>query len=153
MGPGITWKHVDEVRRYFKGPIILKGVSTPADAQLAIQYGLDGIVVSNHGGRALDYGPSTLEALPGVVAVVKGRIPVLFDGGLRSGSDIFKALALGAKGVLLGRATRWALGAFGAEGVQRLLEIMQSQLVAAMKQAGQPTLASIDHMAVRTNFP
>ena len=153
MGPGISWKHLDEVRRLFKGPMLLKGVVRVDDAELALQHGIEGIIVSNHGGRALDYGPSTLEALPGMVAAVKGRIPILIDSGFRRGSDIFKALALGAQGVMLGRATRWGLGAFGPAGVQRVLEIVQAELVTAMRNAGRPTLASIDATAVRTRFP
>jgi 4-hydroxymandelate oxidase len=153
MGPGLTWKHLDEVRRLFKGPMLLKGVVTPADAQLALEHGIEGIIVSNHGGRALDYGPATLEALPGIVEAVGGRVPVLIDSGFRRGSDVFKALALGARAVMLGRATRWGLGAFGPAGVQRLLEIVQGELTETMKRAGRPTLASIDRTAVRTNFP
>ena len=153
MGPGLSWNHLDEVRRVFKGPMLLKGVVTPADAQLALEHGIEGIIVSNHGGRALDYGPSTLEALPGIVDAVRGRVPVLIDSGFRRGSDVFKALALGANGVMLGRATRWGLGAFGSAGVQRLLEIVQAELTDTMKRAGRPTLASIDRTAVRSDFP
>lgn len=153
MGPGLTWKHLDEVRRLFKGPMLMKGIVTVDDAKIALEHGIDGIIVSNHGGRALDYGPSTLEALPGIVEAVRGRVPVLIDSGFRRGSDVFKALALGAKAVMLGRATRWGLGAFGAQGVQKVLEIVQAELVAAMKRAGRPTLASIDATAVRSRFP
>jgi isopentenyl diphosphate isomerase/L-lactate dehydrogenase-like FMN-dependent dehydrogenase len=153
MGPGLTWKHLDEVRRLFKGPMLMKGVVSVEDALMALEHGIEGIIVSNHGGRALDYGPSTLEALPGIVDAVRGRVPVLIDSGFRRGSDVFKALALGAKAVMLGRATRWGLGAFGAEGVQKVLEILQAELVASMKRAGRPTLASIDRTAVRTRFP
>jgi len=109
--------------------------------------------VSNHGGRALDYGPATLEALPAIVDEVKGRVPVLIDSGFRTGADVFKALALGAQGVMLGRATRWGLGAFGPAGVQRLLEIVQTELATTMRHAGRATLASIDRTAVRTRFP
>ena len=137
--PWIHWKYLDEIRPFVKVPMLLKGILTTEDALLAIEHGMDGIVVSNHGGRAADYGPSTLEVLPEIVDAVKGRIPVLVDSGFRRGSDVFKALALGAKGVLLGRASRWALGAFGPQGV-------------TMKSAGRPTLASIDRSAVRTRF-
>ena len=151
--PGVDWSHLDEVRRAFAGPVLLKGIVTVEDAVLALEHGVDGLVVSNHGGRGCDYAPSTLEALPEVVDAVGGRVPVLIDSGFRRGSDILKALALGAKGVLLGRATRWALGAFGPAGVQRLLEIVQADLVAAMKTAGRPTLASLDRSAVRTRLP
>ena len=151
--PGVDWTHLDEVRGVFAGPVLLKGIVTVEDAMLALQHGVDGLVVSNHGGRGCDYAPSTLEVLPEIVDVVDGRVPVLIDSGFRRGTDILKALALGAKGVLLGRATRWALGAFGPAGVQRVLEIMQAELVAAMENAGRPTLASLDRNAVRTRFP
>jgi len=153
MGPGLTWSHLERVRRGFKGPLLMKGIQTAEDAKLSLEHGADGIVVSNHGGRALDYGPSTLEVLTEVVDAVNGRIPVLIDSGFRRGADVFKALALGAKAVLLGRATRWGLGAFGPAGVQRVLEIVQEELVATMRRAGRPTLASIDRAAVRTRFP
>ena len=151
--PGVDWSHIDEIRRVFRGPVVLKGIVTVEDALLAMEHGVDGLVVSNHGGRGCDYAPSTLEVLPEVVDAVGGRAPVLIDGGFRHGVDILKALALGAQGVLLGRATRWALGAFGPEGVQRLLEILQTQLVEAMRSAGRPTLASLDRSTVATRFP
>jgi 4-hydroxymandelate oxidase len=153
MGPGLDWKHLDQVRRLFKGPMLIKGIVTVEDAHIALKHGIEGIIVSNHGGRALDYGPSTLEALPAMIDAVKGRVPVLIDSGFRRGSDVFKALALGAQGVLLGRVTRWGLGAFGPAGVQRVLEIVQAELAEAMRQAGRPTLSSIDRTAVRTRFP
>ena len=121
-------------------------------ARLAIEHGADAILVSNHGGRSMDYGPSTLEALPDVVAAVNGRIPVLFDSGLRRGSDIFKALALGANGVCLGRAARWGLGAFGAAGAQRVFEILQQELVQTAAAAGCAKLSDINKTKVRTHF-
>lgn len=148
----IDWKYLDEIRPLIKVPMLIKGILTVEDARLSIEHGMDGIVVSNHGGRACDYGPSTLEVLPEIVDAVAGRVPVLVDSGFRRGSDVFKALALGAKGVLLGRATRWGLGAFGPAGVQRVLEIVQAELVATMKSTGRLTLASIDRTAVRTRF-
>ena len=101
----------------------------------------------------MDYGPATLEVLPEIVDAVKARIPVLVDSGFRRGSDVFKALALGAKAVCLGRVTRWGLAAYGAPGVQRVLEILQTELAMTMAQAGRPTLASIDRSAVRMDFP
>jgi isopentenyl diphosphate isomerase/L-lactate dehydrogenase-like FMN-dependent dehydrogenase len=133
-------------------PLVVKGIVTAEDAALCIEHGVDGIIVSNHGGRSMDYGPSTLEVLPEIVAAVKKRIPVLTDSGYRRGADILKALALGADAVLLGRTTRWALGAFGAAGAQRLLEMIQRELVDAAAAAGRPTRPSIDASVVRTRF-
>jgi isopentenyl diphosphate isomerase/L-lactate dehydrogenase-like FMN-dependent dehydrogenase len=150
--PWVEWKLIDQLRGMTKVPLLLKGILTAEDAELAVQRGIDAIIVSNHGGRYLDYAPSTLEVLPEIVDRVKGRIPVLVDSGFRRGSDILKALALGAKAVCLGRVPRWGLGAYGAPGVQRVLEIMQAELVDAMARAGRPTLASLDRTAVRTDF-
>jgi isopentenyl diphosphate isomerase/L-lactate dehydrogenase-like FMN-dependent dehydrogenase len=147
-----TWQYLDEIRRMLTVPLLVKGILTAEDAALCVEHGVDGIIVSNHGGRSMDYGPSTLEVLPDIVAAVNHRIAVLTDSGYRRGSDILKALALGADAVLLGRATRWALGAFGAPGVQRLLEIFQRELVEAAAAAGRPTRASIDRSLVRTRF-
>jgi isopentenyl diphosphate isomerase/L-lactate dehydrogenase-like FMN-dependent dehydrogenase len=147
-----TWRYLDELRRMLKVPLLVKGIVTAEDAALCIEHGVDGIVVSNHGGRSMDYGPSTLEVLPEIVATVNRRIPVLTDSGYRSGADILKALALGADAVMLGRTTRWALGAFGAPGVQRLLEMIQRELVEAAAVSGRATRASIDASLVRTRF-
>jgi 4-hydroxymandelate oxidase len=146
------WRYADQVKSMLKVPMIAKGILTGEDAKLCIEHGFDAVYVSNHGGRSLDYGPSTLEVLPEVVDAVQGRIPVLFDSGIRGGSDILKALALGAKAVCIGRPNRWGLAAYGAAGVQRVLEILQGELVMAMAQTGRPTLASIDRTLVRTHF-
>jgi len=146
------WKFFDQIRPMVKVPLLAKGIVTAEDARLCLEHGLDGIYVSNHGGRSLDYGPSTLEVLPEIVEAVRGRVPVLFDSGIRRGADILKALALGASAVCVGRAPRWGLGAYGPEGVQRVLEILQAELVAAMAYTGRPTLASIDRTLVRTDF-
>lgn len=151
--PYIDWGTIGQLRAFTKVPLLVKGILTAEDALLALERGADGIVVSNHGGRYLDYAPSTLEVLPEIVEVVRGRIPVLIDSGFRRGTDILKALALGAKAVCVGRAPRWGLGAYGEAGVQRVLEILQGELVAAMAHMGRPTLASIDRTAVRTDFP
>ena len=149
-----TWEHLDEIRKFIKVPMVIKGIVTAEDASLCVERGFDGIVVSNHGGRSMDYGPSTLEVLPEIVAAVKGRIPVMIDSGFRRGSDVLKALALGADAVWLGRATRWALGAFGPPGVERLLtEIIFRELVDAAAATGRTTLASIDASIVRQNWP
>jgi 4-hydroxymandelate oxidase len=147
-----TWRYLDDIKRTLNVPLIVKGILTAEDAALCIEHGVDGIIVSNHGGRSMDYGPSTLEVLPEIVAAVNRRIPVLTDSGYRRGADILKALALGADAVLLGRATRWALGAFGPPGAQRLLEMIQSELVEVAAAAGRPTRASVDSRIVRTRF-
>ncbi len=147
-----TWKYADQVKAMLKVPMIAKGILTGEDAKLCIEHGFDAIYVSNHGGRSVDYGPSTLEVLPEIVDAVQGRIPIMFDSGIRSGSDILKALALGANVVCVGRAHRWGLAAYGAPGLQRVLEILQAELVAAMAQSGRPTLASIDRTLVKTHF-
>lgn len=146
------WKYLDEIRPFVKGPLIVKGILTAEDARLCLDHGADGIIVSNHGGRAMDYSPSSLEALPEVVDAVGGKVPVLIDSGFRRGSDIVKAIALGASAVCLGRAPRWGLGAFGPEGVQRLLEILQREIRESMATAGCSTLAALDRKAIRANF-
>lgn len=147
------WKLFAEIRKLVKVPIIAKGVLTAEDARLCLEHGLDGVYVSNHGGRSLDYAPSTLEVLPEIVDAVGGKTPVLFDSGIRRGTDILKALALGASAVCLGRIPRWGLGAYGPAGVQRILEIMQAELVQAMAATGRTSLGSIDRTLVRTDFP
>ena len=133
--------------------LVVKGLVTAEDTAVALEQGVDGIIVSNHGGRAMDYVPSTLEVLPEIVDAVGGRIPVLVDSGFRRGADIVKAIALGASAVCLGRAPRWGLGAFGPAGVQRLLEILHAEVRDAMARTGRTTLAALDRTAVRTNFP
>jgi 4-hydroxymandelate oxidase len=148
-----SWGYVNELRKSaIKVPLIIKGIVTAEDAVECVRQGVDAIIVSNHGGRSMDYGPSTLEVLPEIAEAVNGRIPVIVDSGFRRGSDVFKALALGASAVELGRAARWGLGAFGAAGAQRLLEIVQQELVQAAASAGRPTLKSIDRTAVKVNF-
>ena len=147
------WKFFDEIRPLVKVPMVAKGILTAEDAKLCLEHGLDGVYVSNHGGRSLDYGPSTLEVLAEIVDAVGGRAPVLFDSGVRRGSDILKALALGASAVCLGRVPLWGLGSFGPAGVQRVLEILQAELVESMRYAGFPSLASIQRSALLTNFP
>jgi len=146
------WTLLDELRRVVKVPLLVKGIVTGEDARLCLEHGVDAIFLSNHGGRSLDYGPSTLEVLPEIAEAVGGRVPILFDGGIRRGSDILKALALGATAVSLGRVPLWGLAAYGAQGVQKVLEILQAELVQAMAATGRPTLASIDKTLVRTEF-
>jgi 4-hydroxymandelate oxidase len=146
------WKHFDQIRPFSKVPMLAKGIVTGEDAKLCLEHGLDGIYISNHGGRSMDYGASTLEVLPEVLDVVAGRAPVIIDGGIRRGTDIAKALALGAKAVCIGRPSRWGLGAFGAAGVQRVLEILQRELIMIMASLGCSTLDALDRNIVKTNF-
>ena len=147
-----SWQYIDALRKMVKGKLLIKGILDPEDARLAIEHGADGITVSNHGGRSMDYGPSTLEVLPEIVAAVNGRIPVLFDSGIRRGGDIFKALALGANAVQIGRTARWGLAAFGAAGAQRMIEILQAELVQVSAAAGCAKLSDINKTAVRAHF-
>ena len=147
------WRLFDDLRPMCEVPMLAKGILTGDGAKKCLEHGVDGIIVSNHGGRALDYGPSSLEVLEEVVEAVAGRVPVLIDSGFRRGSDVLKALALGADAVCLGRASRWGLGAFGEEGAQRVLEIVNAELRQAMAFAGVASLADIDRSIVRTNFP
>ena len=137
------------MRSYARVPLLIKGILTPEDAQLAVKYGAQGIIVSNHGGRYLDGAPSTIEVLPDIVQAVAGRVPVLIDGGFRRGTDVLKALAIGAKAVLVGRPPLWGLGAFGQPGVARVLTILRAELERAMALAGCASLAAIDRDLVR----
>ena len=129
-------------------PLVLKGIMTPEDAALAVEHGVDGLVVSNHGGRSEESLHATIAALPVVAAAVRGRIPVLVDGGVRRGTDVFKALALGASAVCIGRPYAWGLGAFGQAGVEAVLDILRRELVTIMRQAGTPTRAAITAQSV-----
>jgi 4-hydroxymandelate oxidase len=129
--------------------LVLKGLMTAEDAILAVDNGLDAIVVSNHGGRAEDNGRSTIDALPEILEAVDGRIPVLVDSGFRRGTDIAKALALGARAVCIGRPYLWGLGAFGQPGVERVLDLLQQETRAAMMQLGAPSLKHLVPAMVR----
>ena len=137
------------LRDTVKTKILVKGLVTAADARLAIANGLDGIVVSNHGGRAEDSGRSTIDALPEVVEAVGGKLPIIVDSGFRRGTDIVKALAMGASAVAVGRPYLWGLGAFGQAGVERVLEILQGELRSVMMQMGAPTLKDLVPQMVR----
>jgi len=146
--PAMDWAFVDRLRNFWKGKFIIKGIDTAEDARLAVQHGLDGILVSNHGGRSTETGRATIQALPEVVAEVDGRIPVFVDGGVRRGTDVFKALALGATAVGVGRPFLWGLGAFGEAGVSRVLEILQAELKLVMGNCGTATLKDINRSYV-----
>jgi 4-hydroxymandelate oxidase len=145
----LTWDTVRRMRDVTRMKIILKGIITSEDAELAVQNGLDGILVSNHGGRGEDNGRSTIDALPEILAAVNGRIPVIVDGGFRRGTDVVKALAMGAKAVGVGRPYLWGLGAFGEEGVARVLEIMRTETKVAMQQCGVRAVSELNPNFVR----
>src|ERR1700704_3560363 len=134
--PTLSWKDVEWVKNLWGGKLILKGILDAEDAKIAASSGADAIVVSNHGGRQLDGTASSIRALPEVVAAVGGKVEVLFDGGVRSGQDVLKALALGARGALIGRAFLYGLGAMGEKGVTRVLEIIRSELDVTMALCG-----------------
>lgn len=147
--PALDWAFIDWLKEAAGRPVLLKGIVTAEDAALALAHGVDGLVVSNHGGRQEESGLATLDCLPEVVAAVGGRIPVLFDGGIRRGTDIFKALALGADAVCIGRPYLWGLGAFGEEGVARVLELLDAELLRTMQFAGVTRLAAIGQAFLR----
>jgi 4-hydroxymandelate oxidase len=144
----ITWSDLEWLKGLTDLPLVLKGVLSPEDAELAIQHGVDAIVVSNHGGRQLDGAVPSLRALPAIAQRVAGRIPVLFDGGVRSGRDVFIALASGATSVLIGRPVLWALGAGGAPMVTSLLGMLNEELENVMALAGRPRIADITGSAL-----
>jgi len=149
VGDALTWETIDWVRSITSLPILVKGILTAEDALLALEHGVAAIIVSNHGGRQLDGAIPSMEALPEVIAAVNGRVEVYVDGGVRRGTDVLKALALGARAVLVGRPILWGLAARGAEGVSDVLGILRAELDRAMALAGRPTLADIDATLVR----
>jgi L-lactate dehydrogenase (cytochrome) len=140
----VEWKDLRWIRDLWKGPIVIKGIHTADDARRAVDEGVEGIVVSNHGGRQLDGVAPTLRALPDVVAAVGARTEVLFDGGIRRGSDVVKALCLGAKAVLIGRAYGYGLAAAGGPGVARAIEILRADLIRTLKLLGCGSIAALD---------
>jgi L-lactate dehydrogenase (cytochrome) len=142
--PSVTWKDLEWVRANWKGPLILKGVLDAEDALEAAKLGADGLVVSNHGGRQLDGVPSTARALPAIAAAVGDRMTLLADGGIRSGLDVVRMLALGARGVLLGRAWAYALGAGGQPAVAHMLRLIEAEMRVAMALTGATAIAEID---------
>ena len=144
----LSWNAFDWLRSITKLPLLVKGVLRADDAKKAVAIGLDGIVVSNHGGRRLDGVPASIDQLPQIVAAVNGRAEVLLDSGIRRGTDVLKALALGAKAVLIGRPYAWALAADGEAGVSKILELLREELVSAMLASGCPNVGSIDRSLV-----
>ena len=140
----VTWEDLEWIRRAWGGPIVIKGIHTGDDARRALDVGANALVVSNHGGRQLDSVAPTLRILPEVVASVGGQIEVLLDGGIRQGSDIVKALCLGARAVMAGRAYAYGLGAAGGAGVARAIEILRADLIRTLKLLGCPSVAELD---------
>ncbi|KAH9305811.1 hypothetical protein KI387_010215, partial [Taxus chinensis] len=145
-----SWKDIKWLQSITNLPILIKGILTAEDAELAIQVGAAGIVVSNHGGRQLDFASASITSLEEVVHAVRGRVPVLFDGGIRRGTDVFKALALGAQAVLVGRPVIFGLAAQGESGVKKVLEMLHDELELAMTLCGCPSLNDITRSHVQT---
>ncbi len=147
--PSLTWDSLEWFRKITRLPIVVKGVLTAEDAQLAVVHGVDGVVVSNHGGRQVDGTVTTCEALPEVVDAVDGKVEVFVDGGIRRGTDVLKALALGARAALIGRPYLWGLAADGEAGVARVLQLLHGELQTAMALTGCPAIKDVSRALVR----
>jgi 4-hydroxymandelate oxidase len=143
IAPNLTWKTLDRLRSWTKMAIVLKGVVTAEDARIAVDNGVEGLIVSNHGGRALDWAITSMDALPEVVEAVDGRLEVYMDGGVRRGTDVLKALALGARAVLIGRPVLWGIGTGGEAGIVRMMALIRGELTSVMGLCGAPTVAQI----------
>jgi len=150
MDPKLMWKDVEWLKSFMKVPLLMKGVLNPDDADLAVKAGVSGIMVSNHGARNLDTVPATVDALPQVVEKVAGRVPVIVDGGVRRGTDVLKALALGATAVMIGRPYVYGLGVAGGDGVAAVVNILRKEFEMAMALTGRPTIKSIDRSVLWT---
>ncbi|CAN8270167.1 unnamed protein product [Cochlearia groenlandica] len=150
LDASLNWKDIEWLRSITKLPILIKGILTREDALKAVEAGVEGIVVSNHGARQLDYSPATITVLEEIVQVVKGRIPVLLDGGVRRGTDVFKAIALGAQAVLIGRPIVYGLAAKGEEGVKKVIEMLKNEFEITMALSGCPTIGDITRNHVKT---
>jgi L-lactate dehydrogenase (cytochrome) len=149
----VSWADLDWIRQEWDGPLALKGVMSEADARRAADEGVDAVIVSNHGGRQLDHAPATLEVLPGIADAVGDRVEVLFDSGIRRGSDIVTALALGARAVLIGRAHLYGLAAAGEAGVRHAIDILAGEVRTTMALCGTATLADLNRALVRSARP
>jgi 4-hydroxymandelate oxidase len=144
----LTWAFLEQLRQETTMKVVVKGIVTAEDADRCVDTGVDGIIVSNHGGRVDDSGRGTIDSLAEIAPVVNGRTALLVDSGIRRGTDILKALALGADAIMIGRPYLWGLSAFGQAGVERSLEILQAELTIAMEAIGTPTVASIGADAI-----
>nr|WP_090947127.1 alpha-hydroxy acid oxidase [Nonomuraea jiangxiensis] len=149
LSPELMWEHLDRLRELTELPIVLKGVTHPADALLAIEHGVAAIMVSNHGGRQLDTVPATIDLLPEIAAAVGGRVPLLLDGGIRRGTDVLKALALGAAAVAIGRPVLWGLAADGERGVTSVLGLLRAEVEHALTLCGCASIHDLDPEWVR----
>jgi 4-hydroxymandelate oxidase len=149
--PQATWAYVDRLKKLTKMKLVLKGIDTAEDAQLAREHGVDGVIVSNHGGRSTETGRGTIDILPEVVDAVGSQIPVFVDGGFRRGTDVYKALAIGARAVGIGRPYIYGLASFGQEGVERVLDILRAELTLTARQCGTPVTAKITRASVLRN--
>jgi isopentenyl diphosphate isomerase/L-lactate dehydrogenase-like FMN-dependent dehydrogenase len=149
--PSATWDDIAEIRDLWRGPLAIKGILHPEDASRAVDIGADAVIVSNHGGRQLDHTPSAIAALPDVARAVGNRAEIILDGGVKRGTDIIKALALGANACSIGRSFLWGLSAGGEAGVTRALELLDRELDNAMALLGTPSLSDItrDHVRFR----
>lgn len=145
---GATWDYVDRLKKLTRMKLLLKGIETAEDAKLCREHGVDGIIVSNHGGRAAETGRATIDCLAEVVDAAGSQTPVLVDGGFRRGTDVYKALALGARAVGIGRPYIYGLATFGQEGVEQVLDILRAELQVAMRQCGTPTIARITRASI-----
>jgi L-lactate dehydrogenase (cytochrome) len=146
--PSVTWDDIAWVRENWTGRLLVKGVLDPEDARRAVEVGVDGVIVSNHGGRQLDSVPSTARALPEVVDAVGGQVEVLADGGVRTGLDVVKMVALGAKAVLIGRAWAWSVAAGGESGVRHVLSILKADIDVALALTGRNSIGDVDRSAL-----
>jgi L-lactate dehydrogenase (cytochrome) len=150
--PTVTWKDIDWLKSIWPGRLALKGVLHALDARKAVEHGVDAVIVSNHGGRQLDGAPSAISALPAIVDAVDGAAEVLMDGGIRRGGDIVKALALGARGCLIGRAGLYGLAANGGQGVARAIDILKQEIDMTLALLGQPDISVLDRSALRVHI-
>ncbi|MFN8524189.1 MAG: alpha-hydroxy acid oxidase [Chloroflexota bacterium] len=149
FSPAVSWDDLDWFRTIWKGPLAIKGVMCAEDAEIAVDRGIDAIIVSNHGGRQLDSAPSTIEVLPEIADAVRGRAEVLLDGGIRRGSDVVKAVALGARACLVGKAFNYGVASDGQRGAERAIDILSTEIDRTLALLGRPTLDKLDRSAVR----